>query len=188
MTKLPANFELDRYGLHCRLVNEGDAEFIVKLRTDPILSRYIHSTDGDVEKQKEWIRTYKNREVAGEDYYFVFYADGKPMGLFRIYSMHDDVFTAGSWLCEHGSTTEQVVATAIIIREIGFDILGCKLENGYDGVHVDNKQVYRFNKMIGMEETGRIHDVKGEYITMQLTKERFETYKKRLLRLIGYEE
>jgi len=189
MTKLlPSNFELDRYGLHCRLVNEGDAEFIVKLRTDPVLSRYIHATDANVDKQKEWIREYKKREAAGEDYYFIFFADNKPMGLFRLYSIHDNKFTAGSWLCEPGSTTEQVTATAIIIREIGFEVLGYEIEDAYDGVHVDNKQVYRFNKMIGLEETGRIQDVKGEYITMRLTKERFETHKKKLLKLIGYGE
>lgn len=186
MTKLPSNFELDRYGLHVRLVREEDAEFIVKLRTDPVLSRFIHATDPSIEKQKEWIRGYKQREEVGEDFYFIFFADGMPMGLFRLYGMHDNVYTAGSWLCEPGSTTEQVVATAIIIREIAFDVLGYELEDGYDGVHVDNKQVYRFNKMIGLEETGRLQDVKGEYITMQLTKERFETHKRKLLRLIGY--
>ena len=29
MKTLPQNFEIDKYGLHCRFVNEEDAEFIV---------------------------------------------------------------------------------------------------------------------------------------------------------------
>jgi hypothetical protein len=45
MTPLPSNFELDRYGLHVRLVREEDAEFILSLRTDPKLSRFIHPTE-----------------------------------------------------------------------------------------------------------------------------------------------
>ena len=48
MIKLSSDFNLDKYGLHVRLVNEDDAEFIVSLRTDPKLSRFIHDTGNDV--------------------------------------------------------------------------------------------------------------------------------------------
>lgn len=65
MIKLPNNFELDRYGLHVRLVGEEDAEFIVHLRTDEKLSRYINKTNVGVDKQKEWIKQYKKRERYG---------------------------------------------------------------------------------------------------------------------------
>ena len=68
MIKLPSDFETDRYGLHVRLVREEDAEFIVKLRTDPKLGRYIHATDNNVEKQRKWIRDYKKRENDGIQY------------------------------------------------------------------------------------------------------------------------
>ena len=67
--KLPSNFELDRYGLHVRLVREEDAEFIVRLRTNEHNSRYIHDTVADVEQQKVWLRTYKQRELEGKEYY-----------------------------------------------------------------------------------------------------------------------
>ena len=72
MTHLPSNFELDRYGLHVRLVREEDAEYIVQLRTNPTKNRYIHSTLNDVKAQKEWIRLYKQREAEGKEYYFIF--------------------------------------------------------------------------------------------------------------------
>ena len=71
MTKLPENFELDRYGLHVRLVREEDAEFIVKLRTNEHNSRYIHDTVADVEQQKVWLRAYKQRELEGKEYYLL---------------------------------------------------------------------------------------------------------------------
>ena len=69
MTKLPENFELDRYGLHVRLVREEDAEFIVKLRTNERNARFIHATSPNIEHQQEWIRNYKEREINGVDYY-----------------------------------------------------------------------------------------------------------------------
>ena len=53
-------------------------------------------------------------------------------------------------------------------------------------VHVDNKKVIKFNRMIGLKETGRILDVKGEYLSMQMTKEDFEKNKPKLLKYIGF--
>ena len=75
-TILPSNFEISKYGLHARFVIESDAEFILSLRTNPMLSRFLHSTDNDVEKQKIWIRNYKERERNGTDYYFIYDANG----------------------------------------------------------------------------------------------------------------
>ena len=70
---LPEDFTMEKYGLFARFVNESDAEFIVKLRTDPVLGKWIHSTDSDIENQKQWLREYKERERNGLDYYFIFY-------------------------------------------------------------------------------------------------------------------
>lgn len=187
MKKLNSDFQLEKYGLLARLVNENDADFIIRLRTDSKLSRFIHSTDNDVEKQKEWIRNYKVREANGEDYYFIFFKDNKPVGLNRIYSIHGTTFTTGSWVFDPDAPSECSILGSIIVREIAFGDLGFELEDGYDGCHVDNKQVLKFNKMIGLKETGRIQDVKGEYITMTLTKDDFYRCKSKMLKLLGYE-
>lgn len=186
MKKLPANFEINKYGLHVRFVKESDAEFILRLRTNEKLSRYIHSTDNNIDRQKEWLRNYKIREANAEDYYFIFHKDGIPVGLNRIYGIHDNVFTTGSWVFEENVPFQCAVAASIITRELAFEYMELELEDGYDGVHVDNKKVIKFNKMIGLKETARIKDLKGEYITMKLTKADFEFRKVRLLNLIGY--
>lgn len=65
------NFELERYGVKVRLVTEQDVSFILSLRTDKRLSRYLHKTDNDLVKQLEWMKAYKERERKGEDYYFI---------------------------------------------------------------------------------------------------------------------
>lgn len=186
MKKLPIDFSLEKYGLYCRFVNESDAEFIVRLRNDDKLSRYIHSSCQDVESQKEWIREYKEREKVGTEYYMIFFKDGKRVGLNRIYKIHEGVFTTGSWLFEKDAPFECSVLASIIGREIAFDQLGLDFENAYDGVHVDNKKVIKFNHMMGLKDGRHFQDEKGEYIAQSLTKDDFHANKDRILKLLGY--
>ena len=145
--RLNDDFTVDKYGLHVRLVNEGDAEFIVALRTDPKLGRYIHSTDSDVEKQREWIRQYKAREKEGKDYYFIYYSDGKPIGVNRIYDIEDNYATGGSWVCKPGTSIDLPILALIIMREIMFEILSLSYDR-YD-IRRKNLKVLRLNELFG---------------------------------------
>ena len=183
---LPLNFKLEKYGLICRFVEEKDAEFILRLRTDPILSRYLHATDGDVQKQKEWIHEYKERERKGEDYYFIFFKDSRPVGLNRMYNIHGTTFTTGSWLFSPEAPFESSIAASIIVREIAFEQLGMKYEDAYDGCHIDNKKVMKFNHMMGLKDTGSYESKDGTFITQSLTPEDFAKNKPRMLKLIGF--
>ena len=177
MKILPSEFEIEKYGLTARFVEENDADFIIKLRTQPHLARFINHTDDDVEKQKEWIRNYKEREKSGIDYYFIYNHNGEPVGLNRLYNIDETSFTFGSWVFLPDVPFVCSAASAIIAREIAFDILGLKIENEVDGIHVNNKNVYKFSKMIGLEFTGTKEKVQGLFRTGYLTKENFEKNK-----------
>ena len=146
---LPPDYNGERYGLKFRFVNEDDAGFVFKLRSDPNLAKYIHDIHGGVQEQIQWIRSYKERESEGKEYYFIFFKDGTPIGLNRLYSFHDTTFTGGSWVMAPNSPMEAVLATSLIQREIAFEELGMNLEDDYDATHVDNKKVIKFNKMFG---------------------------------------
>lgn len=183
---LPSDFKMEKYGLVARFVDVRDADFIIKLRTNPALGKWIHETSADYDKQIEWILKYKERERKGEDYYFIFYKDGERVGLYRLYSIHDTTFTSGSWVFSPDASFECCIAASIMLRELAFEQMGMELEDGWDGVHVNNKKVIKFNKMIGLKETRRFTDVKGEYIAMQMTKEDFEKNKPKLLKYIGF--
>ena len=186
--KLPLDYCGEKYGLTYRFVNEGDAEFIYKLRTDPVLSRYIHDVQGGVEGQVQWIHNYKKRESEGEEYYFIFFKDEKPVGLNRLYSFHGTTYTGGSWVMVPNSPMEVVLAVPLIIREIAFEELGMTFEDNYDATHVDNKKVIKFNKMFGCKIYKHFMDVKGEYVAMSLTKEDFETNKPKLVAMLNLEK
>lgn len=180
--KLPSDFTYDKYGIHARFVEEGDAEFIVRLRTDPRLSRFIHDTDSDVEKQREWIRNYKVREAEGKEYYFVISHNDISAGLIRIYNIHDKIFTVGSIIMDKDAPFHCVLAATIMAKEVAFEILDMELEDTFDGVHVDNKQVIKLSLSWGKKEYRRFQDVKGEYIAYRLTKEDYLQVKPKKVR------
>lgn len=149
---LPAEFKLKKYGIDVRLVNEDDAAFILSLRADKWLTRYIHPTDNDEERQRQWIREYKKREAEGLEYYFIYSVDGKPFGLNRIYNIHAGTCTSGSWLCKPGTPMQYSIPTAFINRDIMFDLLGIK-EDNFD-VRKGNLKVQKFHQMTGSVKTG----------------------------------
>lgn len=182
---LPPNYHGEKYGLKYRLVEEKDASFIVEVRNNPKVGSFLHSTSSDIEDQKEWIRKYKEREENGLDYYFIFFKNDIPVGLNRIYSIHDKTYTGGSWAMVPNLPFEIVLAVPLIKKEIAFEELGFEIEDNYDGVHVDNKKVIKFNKLFGSKIYRRYKSESGEFFSMLLRKEDFEANKPRLVKLLN---
>ena len=81
-------------------VTEDDAEFILKLRCDPMNSKYLHKTDCDVDLQQHWIREQLERKG---DYYFIVSCnkDGRKVGLISLYNIDENKKTGefGRWIC-----------------------------------------------------------------------------------------
>lgn len=180
MNKLPIDFELTRYGLHVRLVREDDAEFIVKLRTDKRLGRYIHATGNDVEKQREWIRNYKDRESAGSEYYFMYEtAAGNPLGVYRLYCISDQSFISGSWVFLPDAPMGASMVAFIIAREIAWNIVP-QAVNLYD-IKKENTSVLQFTKTFEPHIIRETEDT----LFFENTKEDFESHKDEVIRVIA---
>lgn len=174
---LPQNYKIEKYGLTARFVEESDATFIIELRTDPSLSRFIHSTDNDIQKQIDWIRKYKLREKEGLEYYFIFSIGDKPCGLERIYDIKDDSYTHGSLVFSTNAPFGASIKADIITREIGFSILDKKINlfdvsKGNNGVITYHQ---RFKPTIVSEDEESYH--------YSLSKENFEKYKTIFMKL-----
>lgn len=183
---LPSEFVFFKYGLKVRFVNENDAAFILRLRTDAKLGKYLHETSNDIENQKEWIRDYKKRERKGSDYYFIYLKDDKPLGVNRIYAIGDDRFATGSWVFDPTAPYESAIASALIVRIVGFELLGKKIEYGVHGCHVDNKKVIKFNQMLGLKIRETRKEEMGVFFQFHMTKKDFYKQKPKLEKLIGY--
>lgn len=171
-----------KYGLSYRFVQEEDAEFILRLRTNEKLSRFVHSTPNDLGLQCDYIRGYMQREQEGKDYYFIFFYEYDPVGVARIYNVTEESFTFGSWLFKEGLPFWVSCAGAIIAREFAFETLGKSKEVEADGTHEDNKGVISFSRMLGMNFDSFKMDVKGKYLTGYMLKDDFERNKQRIIR------
>lgn len=177
--KLNNNFTLDRYGLHVRLVTEEDSEFILKLRTDFNLAKYLNSTKNDIEIQKQWIREYKIREECGTDYYFIYSLNGNNIGLSRIYNIKGKTAISGSWICLPGLPFEYPILTAIIVREIFFEIL--EIDIDLFDTRKDNKKVIKMHHLFGAHKIYE-NDID---VYHYLTAEDFKISKPKLLKYMN---
>lgn len=146
--KLPSNYEIEKYGLYVRLINESDAEFIIKLRSQD-KARFMNAVSPDLERQKGWIREYQTREQAGLDYYFIYYKNDIPLGINRIYNINEDSFVGGSFVFNNGCDYEIPILATLIEDFISFEILEKSARFG--NIHKDNKKAIKFNKLYGAD-------------------------------------
>jgi hypothetical protein len=172
----------NKYGCEFRLVNEDDAAFVYRLRTDPLLSKYLNPVKGNVKEQVNWIREYKKREILGLEYYFISSdpISGSKLGLNRLCNFKKNSFEIGSWLYLPQSDISKSILGDIAIREFGFDSLG--YENCHFEVRKENKSVVRYHK--GYFPDLVMEDSLNYYFI--LTKEKFNRYKTKYLTICGY--
>lgn len=149
-----------RYRL--RPVTVEDAAFIVALRTDPLLNRFVHEISGRVEDQATWIESYFKRRG---DYYFIVEdaRSGEPHGAIGLYEVADDASEAlfGRWIIKRGSMA--ALESAWLIYETGFSRLG--LSSVYTLTLDQNLPVISFHENFGARRMARVEGqftVRGE--------------------------
>jgi RimJ/RimL family protein N-acetyltransferase len=124
-----------------------DAEFILSLRLDPELSRFINETSPSVENQRTWIHEYLRR--AGDYYFIIEQASSHiPVGTIAVYSLHEENRRAewGRWIIRppHPAAVE----SALLIYEVAFENL--QLEEVYCRTLTDNRPVVSFHNSCGL--------------------------------------
>ena len=147
-----------KYRSYLRFVEPSDAEFIGALRSDPSLNRFLNPSSADIQAQKKWIKNYKNREMDNLEYYFVICCDEKDFGVVRMYDFHTNAssFSWGSWIILPSRPEGLVTFSAIMIYEIGFDVLqfsGCHFQ-----VRKGNRKVTAFHERAGAVQIGEDDD------------------------------
>lgn len=153
-----------RYSL--RPVEIEDAEFIVDIRTDPRLSRYINSTSPRVSDQVLWLKRYFDRPG---DWYFVIIdnRNGQREGVAGIYDFNETQGVAewGRWVLRPGSLA--AVESAALIYRTAFDRL--KLVEMYCRTVADNKAVVSFHNSSG----ARLRRVLADHV--EINGERYDS-------------
>ena len=115
---------LYKYGYFFRLVEIEDADFIVSLRTDKRLSRFISRTSSIIEDQVKWIEEYKKRESNGEEIYIICLdSNEKRLGVNRLYNIKENEFEVGSWLYDQEKNDAAAVIGDLFSRSLAFEVL-----------------------------------------------------------------
>lgn len=138
--------------LRLRMIEEADAAYVHTLRGDPTYNTHLSAVTGDVADQAAWIRAYKSREAAGQEYYFIIERhDGTRCGTVRLYDISADVFTWGSWILDNNKTPKAALESAMLVYITAFECLG--LLNARFDVRRDNAITLAFHKRFGATQT-----------------------------------
>ena len=140
------NISIKGQTIKLRLVTLKDSKFILKLRTDEELNRFIHKGSINLESQTDWIRKYLEKE---NDYYFVIETilDKKPVGVISIYDIKDNHAEWGRWILLKGNNF--AIESVYLIYKIAFEIM--KLEYIFCRTVEDNKSVVSFHNSCGLK-------------------------------------
>jgi RimJ/RimL family protein N-acetyltransferase len=136
------------FGLRLRPVCLEDAGFILELRCNSRLNRFIGETPNDIEHQKKWIQEYFRREG---DYYFCIelQKEGAPIGTIGIYNTAaaKNIFEWGRWIISPGYPAAPT--SVYLIFKTAFEQL--RLNQVYNRTPIGHEQVVAFNEKIGLE-------------------------------------
>lgn len=128
-----------------RPVRDADAGFIVELRGNPALNRYLHPGAANVEQQLAWLDKYHERP---NDFFFVLEhrESGRAEGLVAIYDAAAGIGEWGRWILRPGSTA--AVESAWLIYRCAFERLG--LREVFCRTVADNRAVVSFHDSCGI--------------------------------------
>lgn len=133
-----------------RLAEVDDAAFILGLRLDPRLSRFLSATRQSLDLQRQWLVDYKERERQGLEYYFIIESkERQAFGTVRMYDFRDDSFSWGSWIVRPGCPPWIAIESALLVYQCGFEELG--FAESHFEVRKDNARVVAFHRRFGAE-------------------------------------
>ena len=134
-----------------RIASENDGAFILELRLNPLLNKFIGETDPNLEKQQQWI---KKSFVNTKDFHFIIEDKNKlPCGTIAVYNVDYDQSKAewGRWITEPKTPITISVESAILLQFFAFKKLGLKML--YGGANNLNWQVVNFHKIYANVES-----------------------------------
>ena len=133
-----------------RNVDGSDAEFIFALRTDAEISKYLSKIAPSIQKQMEWLESYKTAD--DQAYFIIETSHGEKIGTLRFYDPKGTSLTWGSWIIKSGFPASFAVESALMAWHYAFYTLD------FDSCHFDiikgNESVQKFNVRFGAKRVG----------------------------------
>lgn len=149
------SYEMSGSGFRLRPVSNRDASFILELRRDPLLSKYIHQTPPELGEQLKWLEAYYSRE---NDYYFVVESikNNSAEGVISLYNINQSLRNAewGRWILKDKSLA--AIESCILLYQFAFDCL--ELKEVYSLTNAFNHRVVSFHDSCGITRKELLHD------------------------------
>ena len=130
--------------LNLRIADEEDAEFILSLRLNPLLNKFVGYTDPSIEKQRNWIKETYNKE---NDFMFII-EDKKSnkCGTIALYGI-DYIKKRAEWgrlILKQDTLFSIPIEATIQLLNFAFNKL--KLVELYGGANNENRAVVQYHK------------------------------------------
>ena len=135
--------EIKGKSMNLRPVEISDAEFLVKIRNDEKLAKYLHPISSSVEDEKQWILKQRDRE--GDYFFMICDLADKPIGAVRLSGIDDNSGEVGS-LISYGNSVQNIEAEFRMIN-FAFDVIGLDFLHGY--TLTENRAVISYHKKFG---------------------------------------
>lgn len=141
--------------VNLRPVEEEDSEFILTIRNDYSISKYLPKLNVTVDEQKSWI---SKQRVDKESYYFLIEsAEGKRLGTISYYDIVGNHGESGR-VCSIGNATQNVEALILFYNYLFYEL---NVEYVTIWVYEDNKPVLSLKQSIGFTWNGNGIDDSG---------------------------
>lgn len=145
--------DLNSKSIRLRLIEVADAEFVLGLRLDETYNKFLSPVTPNIENQIQWIKSYKVKETAGEEFYFIIERlDGVRCGTVRIYDIENSHFTWGSWILNNKKTRFSAIESALMVYKFGFEMMD--FDKSVFEVIKENEKVISFHEKFGAKRTG----------------------------------
>lgn len=154
----------------------NDAKFVLSLRTDPELSKYMSPTENNLEKQKEWLLSRKT--IPNELFFIVENKNNESVGTIRIYNVEDKCFCWGSWIIKEEDRTYASLESIFLLFCIAFE------EKEYEYTIFDVKKVNTKALSFYLRLCAKIVNESENDYYLIFTKEQFFEQKDKLLDVI----
>lgn len=128
-----------------RPVQLNDAQFILSLRLDPLLNKYINSVVNNIKTQEEWLKSCITDKA--QWYFIIQNKSQEPVGTIRIYDIKENSFSWGSWIIIPKARYYASFESAVLLYKYAFFDLGF-VQSHFD-VRRDNKNVINFHLKFG---------------------------------------
>lgn len=126
-------------------VTVEDAEFILSLRLNDDLNKYLSRVEDNIENQRNWIK--KSIDDVTEHYFIVKNKLGESIGTIRIYNITDKTFCWGSWIIKEDHRRYASLESIVLLYKFAFIDLGFD-ETNFD-VRKENTKALKFYLRFG---------------------------------------